>query len=121
MKMREKQAKKRAATKSAIDMRRILKQLNINSFLNESASINIKMTVIKMEPPPSTPELIDEDQEIQKVTHLRFLTHVGSLEVHYNNYTGYRSSSGSPSTPRDISLIQKIREMWRGDSSWGED
>ena len=120
MKMREKQAKKRAATKSAIDsMRRILKQLNINSFLNETALLTIKWNGITELSPPSTPELIQEDQEIITAIHGHFLTHVDSLEVHYNNYTGYVSSSGSPCSPRDISFI--FQEIFGdSDSNWGE-
>ena len=44
MKMREKQAKKRAATKSGIDMRKVLRQLNINIFFNETALLTINLT-----------------------------------------------------------------------------
>ena len=119
MKMREKQAKKRAATKSGIDMRKVLRQLNINIFFNETALLTIKWNGITELSPPSTPELIREDQEIITEIHRRFLTHVDSLEVHYNNYSGYVSSSGSPRSP--INIYFTFQEIFGdSDSDWGE-
>ena len=42
MKSREKKAKKLAASKSGINMRKVLRQLNINIFFNETALLVVQ-------------------------------------------------------------------------------
>ena len=63
---------------------RVLRQLDFNTFLKLPENSK-----------PSTPELIEEDQEIIEenlYNNFRFLKHVNSLELHYNMYPGYCSS-----------------------------
>ena len=75
-----------------------LKQLNLNFKPKE---ITIGMRIIKIEPTgPSTPELIEEDVEIEVATFRVFLRHVDSLDMHSDRYSGYCSRGASQcSTP----------------------